>query len=44
MKIKDNIEWMSSLVQSGSGIGCPYPCSNQIVSNIIVCYQNDEYL
>ena len=44
MKIKDSIECMSSLIRSGSGVGCPYPCSNQIVSNIIVCEKNDEYL
>ena len=44
MKIKDSIECMLSLIRDGSGVGCPHPCSNQIVSNIIVCEQNDEYL
>ena len=44
MKIKDNAEFMAQLVRGSSGPGCPYPCSNQIVSNIIVCYKNDEYL
>ena len=44
MRIKDSAEFMAQLVREGSGSGCPYPCSNQIVSNIIVCYKNDEYL
>lgn len=44
MRIKDSAEFMAQLVREGSGPGCPYPCSNQIVSNIIVCYKNDEYL
>ena len=44
MKIKDNPQIISELLKYNNHFGNPYACSNQIVTNIIICLHNDEYV
>lgn len=44
MKIKDSPQVITELLKYNNQSGQSFPCSNQIVTNIIICLYNDEYV